>query len=115
MGSKLSVPGGDPTARCPGTEDIHTAYKEGDPSRARHLLKEAYDETTSQLERVRSTPAPPAKNEGARLDKCCRSDYLFAISLIVMGIFYRVLEIPCFTRKLMKAHPFQWTSVPVIT
>lgn len=51
MGSKLSVPGGDPTARCPGTEDIHTAYKQGDPSRARHLIREACDETTSQLER----------------------------------------------------------------
>ncbi|XP_019493395.1 PREDICTED: leucine-rich repeat serine/threonine-protein kinase 1-like [Hipposideros armiger] len=52
MGSKLSTPGGDPTARCPGTEDIHIAYKQGDPSRARHLLREACDETTSQLERA---------------------------------------------------------------
>nr|KAF6399325.1 leucine rich repeat kinase 1 [Molossus molossus] len=53
MGSKLSAPGGDPTVRCPGTEDIHTAYKQGDSSRARHLLREACDESTSQLEKGR--------------------------------------------------------------
>ncbi|XP_037001810.2 leucine-rich repeat serine/threonine-protein kinase 1 isoform X1 [Artibeus jamaicensis] len=51
MGGKLSTPSSDPTARCPGTEDIHTAYKEGDPSRARHLLREVCDESTSQLEK----------------------------------------------------------------
>ncbi|XP_023384783.1 leucine-rich repeat serine/threonine-protein kinase 1 [Pteropus vampyrus] len=51
MGSKLSTPGSDPTAQCPGTEDIHTAYKRGDTSRARHLLREACDESTSQLEK----------------------------------------------------------------
>lgn len=54
MGSKLSTPGSDPTAQCPGTEDIHTAYKQGNPGRARHLLREACDESTSQLEKVRS-------------------------------------------------------------
>ncbi|ELK02289.1 Leucine-rich repeat serine/threonine-protein kinase 1 [Pteropus alecto] len=52
MGSKLSTPGSDPTAQCPGTEDIHTAYKRGDTSRARHLLREACDESASQLEKV---------------------------------------------------------------
>ncbi|XP_024897004.1 leucine-rich repeat serine/threonine-protein kinase 1 [Pteropus alecto] len=51
MGSKLSTPGSDPTAQCPGTEDIHTAYKRGDTSRARHLLREACDESASQLEK----------------------------------------------------------------
>lgn len=56
MGSKVSMPGSDPTARCPGTEDIHTAYKQGDSSRARHLLREACDKGTSQLEKVRSLP-----------------------------------------------------------
>ncbi|XP_066094861.1 leucine-rich repeat serine/threonine-protein kinase 1 isoform X2 [Saccopteryx bilineata] len=48
MGSKLSAPG---TVQCPGTEDIHTAYKQGDLSRARHLLREACDESVSQLEK----------------------------------------------------------------
>uniref|UniRef100_A0A8C7ANZ7 Leucine-rich repeat serine/threonine-protein kinase 1 n=1 Tax=Neovison vison TaxID=452646 RepID=A0A8C7ANZ7_NEOVI len=51
MGSKPSTPGGDPTAQCPRTEGIHAAYKQGDPSRARHLLREACDESTSQLEK----------------------------------------------------------------
>lgn len=63
MGSKLSMPGGDPTARSPRTEGIHDAYKRGDPSRARHLLREACDESTSQLEKshpgsVLTGPAP---------------------------------------------------------
>lgn len=44
----------DPTVQCPGTEGIHAAYKQGDPSRARHLLREACDESTSQLEKVGS-------------------------------------------------------------
>lgn len=61
MGSKLSTPGSDPTAQCPGTEDIHTAYRQGDPSRARHLLREACDESTSQLEKVRPEPTRPAR------------------------------------------------------
>lgn len=51
MGSKPSTPGGDPTVQCPGTEGIHAAYKQGDPSRARHLLREACDESISQLEK----------------------------------------------------------------
>lgn len=70
MGGKLSTPSGDPTVRCPGTEDIHTAYKEGDPGRARHLLREACDESTSQLEKVRSmlTPRPePRMRETTRV------------------------------------------------
>ncbi|XP_073657435.1 leucine-rich repeat serine/threonine-protein kinase 1 isoform X4 [Tursiops truncatus] len=51
MGSKLSMPGGDPTAQSPRTEGIHAAYKRGDASRAQHLLREACDESTSQLEK----------------------------------------------------------------
>ncbi|XP_036699621.1 leucine-rich repeat serine/threonine-protein kinase 1 isoform X6 [Balaenoptera musculus] len=51
MGSKLSMPGGDTTARSPRTEGIHAAYKRGDASRAQHLLREACDESTSQLEK----------------------------------------------------------------
>lgn len=61
MGSKLSMPGGDPTAQSPRTEGIHAAYKRGDASRAQHLLREACDESTSQLEKVRSMPAPLAR------------------------------------------------------
>lgn len=51
MGSKLSATGGDSTARSPRTEDIHTAYKKRDLSRAHHLLREACEESTSQLEK----------------------------------------------------------------
>ncbi|EPY82802.1 hypothetical protein CB1_000623005 [Camelus ferus] len=51
MGGKLSMPGGALPAQSPGTEGIHAAYKRGDPSRARHLLIEACDESTSQLEK----------------------------------------------------------------
>uniref|UniRef100_G1PJL3 Roc domain-containing protein n=1 Tax=Myotis lucifugus TaxID=59463 RepID=G1PJL3_MYOLU len=51
MGSKLATPDGDPAGRGPGTEDIHAAYKRGDPSRARHLLREACDECASQREK----------------------------------------------------------------
>uniref|UniRef100_A0A8D1F7J5 Leucine-rich repeat serine/threonine-protein kinase 1 n=1 Tax=Sus scrofa TaxID=9823 RepID=A0A8D1F7J5_PIG len=60
MGSKLSMPGGDPTARSPRTEGIHDAYKRGDPSRARHLLREACDESTSQLEKGQLLSIPAA-------------------------------------------------------
>ncbi|XP_012867565.1 PREDICTED: leucine-rich repeat serine/threonine-protein kinase 1 isoform X1 [Dipodomys ordii] len=41
MGSKLSVPAGDPPTCSPRTEDIHTAYKQRDLGRARHLLRQA--------------------------------------------------------------------------
>lgn len=89
MGSKLSMPDGDPTARCPGTEDIHTAYKQGDPSRARQLLRQACDESTSQLEKVRSMPSPPT-GTGApgwgEADQCHHS-HLFVTIVIEMGIF----------------------------
>lgn len=52
MGSKLSTPGGDSTVpRSPRTEGIHTAYKQGDISMARDLLKEACEDSTSQLEK----------------------------------------------------------------
>ncbi|EPQ10686.1 Leucine-rich repeat serine/threonine-protein kinase 1 [Myotis brandtii] len=51
MGSKLATPDGDPAGRCPGTEDIHAAYKRGDPSRARHLLREVCDGCASQREK----------------------------------------------------------------
>lgn len=64
MGSKLSMPGGDPTAQSPRTEGIHDAYKRGDPSRARHLLREACDESTSQLEKVRVNDSPSYQNQG---------------------------------------------------
>uniref|UniRef100_A0A8C6QHT0 Leucine-rich repeat serine/threonine-protein kinase 1 n=2 Tax=Nannospalax galili TaxID=1026970 RepID=A0A8C6QHT0_NANGA len=51
MGSKLSAPGDDSTVRPPSTEDIHTAYKQRDLSRARDLLREACEESESQLEK----------------------------------------------------------------
>lgn len=51
MGSKLATPDGDPAGRRPGTEDIHAAYKRGDPSRARQLLREACEECASQREK----------------------------------------------------------------
>ncbi|XP_004623505.1 leucine-rich repeat serine/threonine-protein kinase 1 [Octodon degus] len=52
MGSKPSTPGGDSTApRPPGTEGIHTAYRQGDLGRARDLLREACEDSTSQLEK----------------------------------------------------------------
>ncbi|XP_065762554.1 leucine-rich repeat serine/threonine-protein kinase 1 [Muntiacus reevesi] len=51
MGSKLSVPGSEPTAQGPRTEGIHAAYRRGDISRAQRLLREACDESTSQLEK----------------------------------------------------------------
>ena len=57
MGSKLSVPGSEPTAQGLRTEGIHAAYRRGNISRAQHLLREACDESTSQLEKVRSMPA----------------------------------------------------------
>ncbi|XP_036211675.1 leucine-rich repeat serine/threonine-protein kinase 1 isoform X3 [Myotis myotis] len=51
MGSKLATPDGDPGGRRPGMEDIHAAYKRGDPSTARHLLREACEECASQREK----------------------------------------------------------------
>ncbi|ELK24187.1 Leucine-rich repeat serine/threonine-protein kinase 1 [Myotis davidii] len=51
MGSKLATPDGDPAGRRPGTEDIHAAYKRGDLSRARQLLREACEECASQREK----------------------------------------------------------------
>lgn len=57
MGSKLSMPGGEPIVQSLRTEGIHAAYRRGDVSRAQHLLREACDESTSQLEKVRSMPA----------------------------------------------------------
>ncbi|XP_048225127.1 LOW QUALITY PROTEIN: leucine-rich repeat serine/threonine-protein kinase 1 [Perognathus longimembris pacificus] len=44
MGSKLSVPVGDPPERSPRTQDIHTAYKQRDVGRARRLLRQACEE-----------------------------------------------------------------------
>uniref|UniRef100_A0A286XAK7 non-specific serine/threonine protein kinase n=1 Tax=Cavia porcellus TaxID=10141 RepID=A0A286XAK7_CAVPO len=52
MGGKLSTPGGDSTApRSPRMECIHTAYKRGAFSRARDLLREACEDSTSPLEK----------------------------------------------------------------
>ncbi|XFF89199.1 PREDICTED: leucine-rich repeat serine/threonine-protein kinase 1 isoform X1 [Capra hircus] len=51
MGSKLSMPGGEPIVQSLRTEGIHAAYRRGDVSRAQHLLREACDESTSQLEK----------------------------------------------------------------
>lgn len=57
MGGKLSTPGGDSTApRSPRMECIHTAYKRGAFSRARDLLREACEDSTSPLEKVESAP-----------------------------------------------------------
>lgn len=39
MGSKLSMPGGEPIVQSPRTEGIHDAYRQGDVSRAQHLLR----------------------------------------------------------------------------
>lgn len=60
MGSKPSTPGGDCTAQALRTEDIHAAYRRGDSGRARDLLREACDESTSQLERVGPGPHAPS-------------------------------------------------------
>ncbi|XP_073917852.1 leucine-rich repeat serine/threonine-protein kinase 1 isoform X4 [Castor canadensis] len=51
MGNKPSLPGRDSTARSPRTDDILTAYKKRDLSRARDLVREACDESSSQLEK----------------------------------------------------------------
>lgn len=51
MGSKLSMPGSEPMVQSPRTEGIHAAYRRGNISRAQHLLREACDESTSQLEK----------------------------------------------------------------
>ncbi|KAM4826424.1 leucine-rich repeat serine/threonine-protein kinase 1 [Thomomys bottae] len=52
MGGKLSVPVGEPPACSPKTEDIHTAYKQRDVGRARHLLRQACEEeSASPLEK----------------------------------------------------------------
>ncbi|XP_004593208.2 leucine-rich repeat serine/threonine-protein kinase 1 [Ochotona princeps] len=51
MGSKPSTPGSDCTAQTLRTEDIHAAYRRGDSGRARDLLREACEESTSQLEK----------------------------------------------------------------
>lgn len=52
MGSKLSTPGGDSAAlRSPRMEGIHAAYRQGDLSKARDLLREACEDSTSQLEK----------------------------------------------------------------
>ncbi|KAJ1069628.1 hypothetical protein K5549_006212 [Capra hircus] len=51
MGSKLSMPGGEPIVQSLRTEGIHAAYRRGDVRRAQHLLREACDESTSQLEK----------------------------------------------------------------
>ncbi|XP_012588205.1 PREDICTED: leucine-rich repeat serine/threonine-protein kinase 1 isoform X2 [Condylura cristata] len=60
MGGKPSTPGGVPTAPCPRTEGIHTAYKQGDTSRAQLLLREACDECTSPLEKGELLSIPAA-------------------------------------------------------
>ncbi|XP_059129208.1 leucine-rich repeat serine/threonine-protein kinase 1 [Peromyscus eremicus] len=51
MGSKLSAPGGSSSARSPSMEDIHTAYKQRNFSRARDLLREACEDTESPQEK----------------------------------------------------------------
>ncbi|XP_010609370.1 leucine-rich repeat serine/threonine-protein kinase 1 isoform X1 [Fukomys damarensis] len=52
MGSKLSTPGGDSAAlRSPRMEGIHAAYRQGDLSKARDLLREACEDSASQLEK----------------------------------------------------------------
>ncbi|GAB1292192.1 Leucine-rich repeat serine/threonine-protein kinase 1 [Apodemus speciosus] len=51
MGSKLSLPGGNSTVQCPGMEEIHTAYKQRNLSRARDLLREVCEESESPQEK----------------------------------------------------------------
>lgn len=58
MGSKLSASGGSSSVRSPSMEDIHTAYKQRNLSRARDLLREACEESESPQEKVGRMPAP---------------------------------------------------------
>ncbi|XP_076980135.1 leucine-rich repeat serine/threonine-protein kinase 1 isoform X1 [Tamandua tetradactyla] len=51
MGSKASTPGSNPPAHFPRLEGIETAYKQGDTRKARGLVREACDESTSRLEK----------------------------------------------------------------
>lgn len=57
MGSKLSASGGSSSVRSPSMEDIHTAYKQRNFSRAHDLLREACEETESPQEKVGGMPA----------------------------------------------------------
>ncbi|XP_006900121.1 PREDICTED: leucine-rich repeat serine/threonine-protein kinase 1 [Elephantulus edwardii] len=51
MGSKPSTPGSNCTVTSPQTEGIYAAYKQGDHSKAQDLIREACDQSTSQLEK----------------------------------------------------------------
>lgn len=51
MGSKLSLPGGSSTVQCPSMEEIHTAYKQRNLSRARDLLRGVCEESESSQEK----------------------------------------------------------------
>lgn len=51
MGSRLSASGGSSSVRSPSMEDIHTAYKQRNLSRARDLLREACEESESPQEK----------------------------------------------------------------
>ncbi|XP_007958127.1 leucine-rich repeat serine/threonine-protein kinase 1 [Orycteropus afer afer] len=51
MGSKLSTPDSGCTVTSHRTQDIHIAYKQGNLCNARDLVREACDESTSQLEK----------------------------------------------------------------
>ncbi|KAL6087425.1 hypothetical protein STEG23_002715, partial [Scotinomys teguina] len=52
MGSKLSVPGDSASVRSPSMEDIHTAYKQRNFSRARDLLRQACEVAESPQEKT---------------------------------------------------------------
>ncbi|XP_006872218.1 PREDICTED: leucine-rich repeat serine/threonine-protein kinase 1 [Chrysochloris asiatica] len=52
MGSKPSTPGSDCMVMSPRTEDIHSAYKQGNATKARDLVREACDKSTFQQEKV---------------------------------------------------------------
>ncbi|XP_071070427.1 leucine-rich repeat serine/threonine-protein kinase 1 isoform X2 [Dasypus novemcinctus] len=51
MGSKPSTPGNNPITRSPRIEGVDTAYRQGDPSKARDLVRETCDQSTSQREK----------------------------------------------------------------
>ena len=60
MGSKLSLPGGSSTVQCPSMEEIHTAYKQRNLSRARDLLRGVCEESESSQEKgLQACPSLP--------------------------------------------------------
>jgi hypothetical protein len=93
MGNKPSLPGRDSTARSPRTDDILTAYKKRDLSRARDLVREACDESSSQLEKVGDTTAV--------LDWTRAIAPILSYQKNLNKDFHCLLEMPHFANKLV--------------